>query len=380
MFKYLSRDSFFSAATEGKATDGMLRKQFVDVEIRTPEPMAGVDPMTMSRRRSFIISTASVDRDNDTIAVAGWKLENYRKNPVVLWAHDYHSLPLGKAIDVTIEGDKLVATAEFADHEMANTVLRLIDGGFLKATSVGFRPSKYVLNEERRGVDFTEQDLLEFSIVPVPANPEALQISRSAGVDIEPLKGWAEGILKSLGASKAETKSKTRKTNSLVVPTEPKCGECGEDIKGELVIEAAEPGAAGLIRCLTCASKDSQPNEPETPSAPVAGPTLEEIKAAFTEAVSATVKEPEPCAACAARAAEEQTRELPPADATAIEIEDEQRAADDADVLALDESDASAPSAEEVRQAIGLAMKDAVGQIVREQTAAAIDRMRGRVD
>jgi len=57
----------------------------------------------------------------------GWKLENYRKNPVVLWAHDYlgKNLPIGKAVNVTVDGKRLVADVVFdpAD-ELARQVER----------------------------------------------------------------------------------------------------------------------------------------------------------------------------------------------------------------------------------------------------------------
>jgi hypothetical protein len=58
---------------------------------------------------------------------------------------------------------------------MADTVLRLLDGGFLRATSVGFRPIRQVRNTERGGTDYLQQELLEFSVVPVPANADALR-------------------------------------------------------------------------------------------------------------------------------------------------------------------------------------------------------------
>jgi HK97 family phage prohead protease len=142
-----------------------IRKQFVDTEVRT----------VRGRVRRFTISTGAADRDNDTISPAGWRLDNYRRNPVVLWAHDYTQLPLGKAIDIHVEDQALVADAEFANHTFADTVLQMIDGGFLRATSVGFKPEKAIRNDQRGGTDFIEQELLEFSIVPVPANPEAVR-------------------------------------------------------------------------------------------------------------------------------------------------------------------------------------------------------------
>jgi HK97 family phage prohead protease len=141
----------------------MRKQQFIS-EIKDAGP----------NRRTFIISTDAVDRDNDTVNPRGWKLDHFLKNPVVLYSHDYSSLPIGKCVDIRVVNDKLVATVEFADHDMAREVLKLVDGGFLNATSVGFRPINGRRNTERGGMDFEQQELLEFSIVPVPSNPEAL--------------------------------------------------------------------------------------------------------------------------------------------------------------------------------------------------------------
>src|SRR5262249_51806793 len=114
---------------ERPAAGAMERKQYIAEIKRTPG--------ASDRSRTFCISTGSVDRDNDTVGVSGWHLENYRKNGVVLWAHDYASLPIARCTDIRQQGDKLIATAEFADHDFANAVLRLVDGKFLNATSVG---------------------------------------------------------------------------------------------------------------------------------------------------------------------------------------------------------------------------------------------------
>ena len=62
--------------------------------------------------------------------------------------------------------------------------------GFLHAVSVGFRPLdwRWAAGEERAdGIDFQRQELLEFSCVPVPANPEALVAVRAKGIDLTPL-------------------------------------------------------------------------------------------------------------------------------------------------------------------------------------------------
>ncbi len=192
-----SIDEFRKAAMQcDKAPlDARVRASF-DTEVK-----ADGDGRTLT----FTISTASVDRMGDTIAVDGWNLEQYRKNPVVLWAHDASKPPVGKSPKVWIEDGKLKAQTEFvpADNpavgRFAEGVLQLYKGGFLSATSVGFAPLKYAFTDDpqrRYGIDFMEQELLEFSAVPVPANAEALIEGRAAGIDIAPVLDWAEDQMK----------------------------------------------------------------------------------------------------------------------------------------------------------------------------------------
>ena len=150
---------------------------------------------------NFILSTAAVDRHGDTVSQSGWKLDNYKKNPVVLFGHDQQSPPVGRAPVVVIEGDKLVAKGvQFTPKDLSPfgwMVGEMYRQGFMNAVSVGFLPSKFAENDERGGLamDFEEQELLEFSAVPVPANPEALQAAKSAGIEVAPLVEWAEKIL-----------------------------------------------------------------------------------------------------------------------------------------------------------------------------------------
>lgn len=130
------------------------------------------------RKMSFTISTASVDRDGDTIDPKGWQLDNFMKNPVVLFGHDYSSLPIGKAVNITATDKGLQADVEFppvGTYPFADTVHDMVKTGFLNATSVGFAGIEVNKSKDREyGYDFAKQELLEFSIVPVPANPEAL--------------------------------------------------------------------------------------------------------------------------------------------------------------------------------------------------------------
>lgn len=190
-----SIDEFRQAAEGLRHLDASVRASF-DTEIKAEGD---------TRSLTFVISTANVDRMGDTIAAEGWKLDAFRKNPVVLWAHDSSSLPLGKASKVWVEQGRLMATAEFTPSGMArfnDTVFDMLKGGFLSATSVGFSPLKYAFTDDpqrRFGIDFLEQELLEFSVVPVPANAEALIQARSAGIDIAPVREWMEATLRKEG-------------------------------------------------------------------------------------------------------------------------------------------------------------------------------------
>lgn len=179
---------------------GIQRKTFPVAEVKEVE---GV-----TRTLEFTITTGSVDRDNDTIAPGGWNLDSYKANPVVLWAHSYKDLPVARATSITMHGDKMTSVAEFpprGTYPFADTVYDMLKGGFLNATSVGFRPQKYVFNAERGGVDFKEQELLEYSIVPVPANAEALVLARDAGIDVALVKAWAEETLKAFGPTPSQS-------------------------------------------------------------------------------------------------------------------------------------------------------------------------------
>lgn len=150
---------------------------------------------------NFILSTSAIDRHGDTVAQTGWKLENYRKNPVVLFGHDQQSPPVGRAPNILLEGNVLVAKGvQFTPKDLnpfGYMIGEMYRQKFMNAVSVGFLPSKWKENENRGGLamDFEEQELLEFSAVPVPANPEALQAAKASGIEMAPLVAWAEKIL-----------------------------------------------------------------------------------------------------------------------------------------------------------------------------------------
>ena len=138
------------------------------------------DESGLAQRLSFVLSTDEVDRHGDVISAGGWNLESYRDNPVFLWAHDYARPVIGRALETWTDSHRLMARVEFAPTPFAQEVAMLYGSGYQRGVSVGFKPLRY---EERRnektgavlGIRFLEQELLEASAVPVPANRNALR-------------------------------------------------------------------------------------------------------------------------------------------------------------------------------------------------------------
>jgi len=133
----------------------------------------------------IVISTADVDRDRDRVMPRGAVLDNYQKNPVVMWGHSYDKPTdvIGKTTNLEITDSGIVADFELRpaanDQDPQNVVRLLWDGGWIRTASIGFRPVVAEPNEFG-GMDFKEWELLEWSITPVPANAAALRLAAKA--------------------------------------------------------------------------------------------------------------------------------------------------------------------------------------------------------
>ena len=176
--------SFESDIKEGRR---VLLQRGVTLEHAAPDPDKG------SRVFQFVASSDGVKRDGNRIDNKGWEFENFSKNPVFLWCHDYSSLPIGRHVDWKVEKVNgkhvLKVWSEFCEESMnpfAEKVRLMYEKGYLRAGSVGWIPleAKSRLDEsgEFEGYDFTRSELLEFSAVPVPADPDAIVQAYSRGV------------------------------------------------------------------------------------------------------------------------------------------------------------------------------------------------------
>jgi hypothetical protein len=132
-----------------------------------------------ARTFTAIASDDSTDRHGENIEQSGWDLENFIKNPVVPWSHDYYAPPVAKANEIGLKDGKLMFVPQFAkadEYPFADTIFKLYKGGYLRAFSVGFIPT------EMDGDTFKKQELLEISAVTVPSNPNALALAYKEGV------------------------------------------------------------------------------------------------------------------------------------------------------------------------------------------------------
>ena len=158
-------------------TDAPTIKRFVVSRAITPNE---------DRPITFVASDETVDRMGDVVRADGWDLTAYKRNPVFLWAHDYGRTPIGRSEWIGVDDGRLLATVEFAPTEFAKEVETLYRQRFLRAVSVGFRAKAFTFRKGPHGaiegIEYTKQELLEISAVPVPANPQALGKAFDAGL------------------------------------------------------------------------------------------------------------------------------------------------------------------------------------------------------
>jgi hypothetical protein len=162
-----------------------------------------IDPADISiedgeRAAIRLISTPHIDRDGEILVPSGCMMDDFRKNPVCLYAHDYAGLPIGKDIWIKPTNKGILAKTVYANHQFAQDVYGCVKDGFLNTSSAGFIPVEVVSNGEK-GFDawqailekdygitrdesgqakrmYTKWALLEHSDCPVPSNAACLNL------------------------------------------------------------------------------------------------------------------------------------------------------------------------------------------------------------
>jgi HK97 family phage prohead protease len=159
-----------------------------DVELIASVPFRLVADSEAADGLPWTLSTFDLDRFGERIDPAGWDYKRYKDNPVVEWAHRYDIPAIGKIDGLTADDEGLHGLVVFNDKDydpFGWAIGQRVKAGVIRAGSVGFRVIEIELPDKETGKDgttliFRKQELLEFSICNVPANPFALAKSIGA--------------------------------------------------------------------------------------------------------------------------------------------------------------------------------------------------------
>ena len=158
----------------------------------------------MPSERSLVarINTGCVDRYNTVIEPRGIKLDDYKKNPVVLWEHGRDpmrgAMPIGECRSIGLaigpDGPELLAKTRFLDDEFSSRLYECYKDGVLRGFSVNIVPdmerSSPPTHDEIRDrphlksvcMMYRGGDLAEYSAVAVPGNAQALTVDEARSV------------------------------------------------------------------------------------------------------------------------------------------------------------------------------------------------------
>lgn len=152
----------------------------------------------------FTVSDETLNCYGSVILTSGINIARFQRNPIMLYMHDRGKGVIGRWENITKDGDKLTAEAVFDDAtELGAKVRHQVESGFLRSASIGIENCKC---ETINGIQtITECELIEISIVDVPANENAVKLFKEGWKPVktlselkkdEPAKGNAGGTLR----------------------------------------------------------------------------------------------------------------------------------------------------------------------------------------
>lgn len=197
------------------------------------------------------INTLSVDRDRDRVMPSGALIQSYMSNPVVQWGHNYREpwSTIGRTNELIIDAKEIVADFTLrpaANEQDPQNIIRLLwSGGWVNAASVGFRANREMMEEnDHGGWDFLEWELLEWSLVPIPANQDAL---RRAVKAFDERADVVDSVIEVACAVCGEAYGCTRALSALVLTGDvPRlCPDCAE--RAPVVMQAYAQGAPSVL-------------------------------------------------------------------------------------------------------------------------------------
>lgn len=182
------------------------------------------DEQKEKRQAEFVISTEAVDTYDTVFKIDGWDLERYNRSPIVFYNHkswsDDPDMIIGTS-QVRVEGNQLIALLTLEEgNPVADTVWRKIQNGTLRMASIGANPIEWRWGDFDKGenpdvIYFIRQELLEWSIVPVGSNPDALKRSVESLEEIRTSLKKSESLEKKVSRSVYERQLKIKEQKYL---------------------------------------------------------------------------------------------------------------------------------------------------------------------
>jgi HK97 family phage prohead protease len=148
--------------------------------------------------KTFICSDESINRYGFRVLTSGIDITNFKKNPVMLfdhesmsWGGDIYNGPIGRWDEIKKSDGQLLANAIIDEDDPKGKILsNKVEKDFIRAASIGFRiietsedPKLMLPGQTRPTV--TKCELIEISIVGIPANKNAISLYDDAGTRIE---------------------------------------------------------------------------------------------------------------------------------------------------------------------------------------------------
>jgi HK97 family phage prohead protease len=145
--------------------------------------LSGSNEILGPRTVRVLASTGAVDRTGEIVVPGGIDISGFLRNPVILWQHDPEH-PIGSASNIAKTTGGLQMDIEFAPEgvsKKADEICGLVKAGILSGVSIGFDPVEVepmVAGNPRGPQRYVCIDLMETSIVSIPANIEAAVVQR----------------------------------------------------------------------------------------------------------------------------------------------------------------------------------------------------------
>lgn len=118
---------------------------------------------------------------------SAYNIEGFKTNPVLYWNHGSDNVPLGKWNDIEEVDGAILGIPELdTEEELGARIARKIEKGYVNAASVGIRilevnDDPMLMLEGQTRPTVTKCDLLEVSLVGIPANANAVRLYNSEG-------------------------------------------------------------------------------------------------------------------------------------------------------------------------------------------------------